>query len=120
MGPEWFTKKPVAVQAMQWDGTAEGATPITNWILNNGGIAVYHCSVEGNPECPSIVGHAVRRYCPDCSYSNLDPEITISTLEGTMATSPNDWVIRGVKGEFYPCKPDIFTETYNSNKTLGE
>jgi len=38
--------------------------------------------------------------------------IAIETLEGVMLASPNDWIIRGVKGEFYPCKPDIFEATY--------
>lgn len=36
----------------------------------------------------------------------------IPTLEGDMKVSRGDWIIRGVQGEFYPCKPDIFTETY--------
>lgn len=36
----------------------------------------------------------------------------ISTLEGTMKADRGDWIIRGVKGEFYPCKPDIFAATY--------
>jgi hypothetical protein len=36
----------------------------------------------------------------------------IETLEGIMEISPNDWVIRGVKGEYYPCKPDIFDASY--------
>ena len=36
----------------------------------------------------------------------------IPTLEGRMEASAGDWIIRGVKGEFYPCKPDIFAETY--------
>ena len=39
--------------------------------------------------------------------------IMIETLEGTMRADKNDWIIRGVKGEFYPCKPDIFEATYN-------
>jgi len=38
--------------------------------------------------------------------------IGIETLEGHMKISVNDWIIRGVKGEFYPCKPEIFDETY--------
>lgn len=38
--------------------------------------------------------------------------INIKTLEGTMLASPGDWIIKGVKGEFYPCKPDIFDATY--------
>ena len=36
----------------------------------------------------------------------------ILTLEGEMFASPGDWIIRGVAGEFYPCKPDIFDATY--------
>lgn len=36
----------------------------------------------------------------------------IRTLEGTMRATPGDWIIRGVKGELYPCKPDIFAATY--------
>jgi hypothetical protein len=44
---------------------------------------------------------------------NLGPgTITIPTLEGDMTASPGDWIIRGVAGEFYPCKPDIFDATY--------
>lgn len=41
-----------------------------------------------------------------------DRKIVIPTLEGEITASPDDWVIRGVKGEFYPCKPDIFAATY--------
>ena len=38
--------------------------------------------------------------------------IEIATLEGTMRADAGDWIIRGIKGEFYPCKPDIFEATY--------
>ena len=38
--------------------------------------------------------------------------IEIKTLEGTMTASEGDWIIKGVNGEFYPCKPDIFEKTY--------
>ncbi len=38
--------------------------------------------------------------------------LVIHTLEGDMYVSPGDWIICGVHGEFYPCKPDIFNETY--------
>ena len=44
----------------------------------------------------------------------LNNVIYIDTLEGTMAADKGDWVIKGVKGEFYPCKPDIFEATYES------
>ena len=36
----------------------------------------------------------------------------IKTLEGYLKISPGDWIIKGIKGEFYPCKPDIFGQTY--------
>jgi hypothetical protein len=44
----------------------------------------------------------------------FDPSkgIKIATLEGVMTAVPGDWIIRGVKGELYPCKPDIFKESY--------
>lgn len=38
--------------------------------------------------------------------------IYIRTLEGLMLAAPGDWIIKGIKGEFYPCKPDIFEATY--------
>lgn len=38
--------------------------------------------------------------------------LVIRTLEGDMTASPGDWIIRGVQGEYYPCKPDIFAKTY--------
>lgn len=41
-------------------------------------------------------------------------EVIIATLEGDMHASLGDWIIRGVKGEFYPCKPDIFEATYDA------
>lgn len=41
-----------------------------------------------------------------------DVEITIETLEGKMLASPGDWIITGIHGEKYPCKPDIFEKTY--------
>ena len=49
------------------------------------------------------------RYCEDGS-------VLIATLEGTMQGFPGDWIIRGVKGEIYPCKPDIFEATYEAVK----
>lgn len=42
--------------------------------------------------------------------------LEIPTLEGVMRASVNDWVIKGVRGEFYPCKPDIFEMTYEKEE----
>jgi hypothetical protein len=52
--------------------------------------------------------------CSWCGGTNeISPEeIQITTLEGTMTADLGDWIICGVKGEFYPCKPDIFDATY--------
>lgn len=44
--------------------------------------------------------------------SNPDGTLTIATLEGNLTAQKRDWIIRGVKGEVYPCKPDIFDQTY--------
>ena len=43
---------------------------------------------------------------------NYRYRISIPTLEGTMIASPGDYIIRGVQGEFYPCRADIFEQTY--------
>jgi len=82
-----FRKKPVVIDAAQWDGTAAGSTPIINWMTANG--------VTDAWWSPGGV-------------------LRIDTLEGVMDASPGDWIIRGVKGEFYPCKPDIFEQTYEA------
>lgn len=88
--PQKFRKKPVVVvEAMQFDGRLFSARQIQSWV--NGSLRVDW--VEGG----------------DTSAT----EIYIHTLEGgVMTASPGDWVIKGVKGEFYPCKPDIFDATY--------
>lgn len=41
-----------------------------------------------------------------------DKEMIIETLEGKLKASPGDWIIKGINGELYPCKPDIFAKTY--------
>lgn len=46
------------------------------------------------------------------SGRQLGPSLLIETLEGVHEASLGDWIIKGVKGEFYPCKPDIFEATY--------
>lgn len=85
-----FIKKPVEVVARQWDGTRTAATDLIDWIIANGGTARW---VDYDPDQVRTVLH-------------------IDTLEGTMAAKHGDWIIQGVHGEFYPCKPDIFTATY--------
>lgn len=57
---------------------------------------------------------AIRDFCPDANYYADNPKnpMFIRTLEGDMSAQIGDWIIKGVKGEFYPCKPDIFAATY--------
>ena len=51
------------------------------------------------------------------TWENDNPDIlTIRTLEGDHLALRGDWIIRGIKGEFYPCKPDIFEQTYEEVK----
>jgi hypothetical protein len=97
-----YRKKPVVVEAAPWIGGALAATPIIDWVLAGGGTARYH---EATPAIKGQDGETV--VFPAC------PErILIDTLEGAMRADVGDWVIRGVKGEFYPCKPAIFEATY--------
>lgn len=51
-------------------------------------------------------------HLPGVTYDPLSKQAYIPTLEGTMTASLGDWIIRGIKGEHYPCKPDIFEKTY--------
>ena len=81
-----FRKKPVVIEAMEI--TSDGWPDVCSWV--NSGLPP-----EANSRCsPQGRGLAIR------------------TLGGTMYGMIGDWVIKGVKGEFYPCKPDIFISTY--------
>lgn len=93
-----YRKRPIEIEAMQWDGTAEGATPIIQWTDDHGGTAAY-CCAELNNDCR-------------CSDPEAPHAITIDTLEGIMAAGIGDWLVRGIEGEFYPVREDIFAATY--------
>lgn len=54
----------------------------------------------------------VAAFFPEMSYSFLGRRLKVFTLEGEHIARPGDWIIKGVNGEFYPCKPDIFEKTY--------
>jgi hypothetical protein len=56
----------------------------------------------------------VLAFCEDFARIDIANKLEIITLEGVMNASVNDYIIRGVNGEFYPCKPDIFMKTYES------
>lgn len=81
-----FRKKPVIIQAFQFGGSG---TQFPDWVGD-----VHNENVEGVFLMPD--GEA----------------LLIPTPEGIMHAGLSDWVIRGVKGEIYPCKPDIFEMTY--------
>ena len=67
-----------------------------------------------NPEdCDDLV--SLVSWCGGRALDTSDDRfIAIDTLEGTMDASAGDWIIKGVQGEFYPCKPDIFAATYDA------
>lgn len=89
-----FRKKPVVIRAVRNDGTWP---PIMAFLDHLAG---------GRASVP--LGHrpAVGR--------NNDGSLRIETLEGAMRCDVGDWLICGVKGEFYPCKPDVFAATYDA------
>jgi hypothetical protein len=60
----------------------------------------------------SLNGDGIPDWVMDAIVICDDGTLTIRTLEGDMKASLNDWIIRGIKGEVYPCKPDIFNVTY--------
>lgn len=101
MSTQRYRKKPVVIDAQHWDGTAKGATTIIDWVLDGGGTATYR---EAQERIVAGNGELAQREAP--------ARIRIRTLEGDIFASPGDWVIKGVQGEFYPCKPDIFEATY--------
>ena len=65
-----------------------------------------------NVPMPSWLNDAIRDGIVYQHYGN-DPCMTIKTLEGDLRSDIGDFIIRGVKGELYPCKPDIFNMTYD-------
>jgi hypothetical protein len=87
----FFTKKPVTIEARQFDGTGESVDEITRWMQHSG-------------------SDRSAFMAPD---PNVGTIFVIPTLKGDHRVNPGDWIIKGVKGEFYPCKPDIFEQTYN-------
>ena len=88
-----YRKKPVIVEAIQWNG------------LNL-------------KEIEDFVGQALDYEIYDTAYqAGVAPpkvRVIIHTLEGDHVATVGDYIIKGVQGEFYPCKPDIFTKTYEA------
>lgn len=106
-------KKPVEIEFMVWPGEAKNATSVIQWVLDNDGTARYVGPIPHKSECPGEGGPF--RYCsePGCDFADPGGEwLNIDTLEGVMRAKAGDVIIKGVQGEFYPCKPAIFQETY--------
>ncbi len=78
-----YRKKPVVIDAVLWDGNLTTMEPL-------------------------LVGSSTQEVYQDLGESTL----MIPTLEGTMRADKGDWIIKGVKGEIYPCKNDVFLLTY--------
>lgn len=64
-------------------------------------------SIEFNPSCK-----IEEEYWYSYRQSIVDNGLIINTLEGNMKANVGDYIIKGLKGEFYPCKPDVFHEKY--------
>ena len=59
----------------------------------------------------------VNDFCNDgLPMTAVEGKLSIKTLEGTMFCNTGDWIIKGIAGEFYPCKPDIFSATYEAEE----
>lgn len=86
-----YKKRPVTIEASQWFGVGDHVKVISYMEQFPAAMASAKCDVCGKPF--SLHGW-------------------IQTFEGGHRVCPLDWIIRGIKGEFYPCKPDIFEATY--------
>lgn len=86
-----YRKKPVIIEAFKWTGD-ETQTKDPEWMIAAILSGDAWLDKQGTP----------------------DVALYINTLEGTHKADRGDWIIRGVKGELYPCKPDIFDLTYEA------
>lgn len=90
-----FRKKPVVIEAIQFTG--ENEIQVMDFVGKKLQVSKPPSQMEHDKEIPH-----------EAYY------LTIPTLEGNMVCSRMDWIIKGVHGEFYPCKPDIFEKTYEA------
>lgn len=97
-----FRKKPVVIEALQWSGHDVEALAV--WA-SRADLSVRKARGEKSPTNSIELPLAV--------VTGSD-HVEIKTLEGVMIARPGDWIICGVKGEFYPCKADIFAATYEA------
>ena len=103
MTPKRYRKKPVVIEAMQLTGTHNSQMAVHAWVEEN---------TLGSFEFMDVI-----EGCKPCLVSGVsidfrDGRLIIATLEGLHWADIGDYIIRGVQGEFYPCKPYIFASTY--------
>ena len=91
-----YRKKPVVIEAFQYDGDLKGTDG--NYYVPDWAVNAFESGILHYPFPVSLLH-------PPC-------ELYVKTLEGDMHVSVGDYVIRGVNGEIYPCKPDVFEKTY--------
>lgn len=103
-----FRKKPVVIEATQWFKNGDHPQDASVLIQGNTGSFLSEGKVVRYFRHPSIPGHSI---CSKCGLP-MHEHGWIDTLEDGHNVCPGDWIITGVKGEHYPCKPDIFAETY--------
>lgn len=96
-----YIKKPIEIEAIQWNGN--NLKEIMEFLDSE-------FPYEDNTE------YATRKF----SYYKTTNNLYINTLEGNMKANIGDYIIKGVNGEFYPCKPDIFEKTYDKVYTLEQ
>jgi hypothetical protein len=85
-----FRKKPVEIEAIQHDGSPESNRRIIDWTRGS--------------KTPACMDKRITHFEDGSALADDHPCLSISTFEGAMWVDPGDWIIRGVKGEFYPCR----------------
>ena len=101
--PTKYRKKPVVIETMRFDASSYRAmTEVARWC--GGRICSASC-------CPCCRVRS-RSEAKASDRTDVAYWLDIPTLEGVMKASPGDYIIRGVQGEFYPCKPNIFEDSY--------
>ena len=91
----FYRKKPIVIEAVKL--TEKNYLAVHDWIHDVDSSSIYH----------TVIGVIMRE---KKEYNGLP----IKTLEGIMVASIGDYVIKGIKGEFYPCKPDVFDKIYEA------
>lgn len=99
----FYRKRPVVIEARKFDGSPGEMNAVYHWVeWNTLGSFEPMDVIEGRVPCPES----------GVSIDPRDGRMMIATLEGALHVNVGDYVIRGVAGEFYPCKPEIFVSTY--------